>query len=125
MSGLPEHIVELVDQSYDGNYDFNRRAFTAALWFVGQWRSEDDYVDFVSTSGLAVGYTRNDLERRLRKTYQDAENKYDPAFAGGSAPAGFAEEMAELYKAVDESKLPKRAVALALIQHAVNLQAYK
>lgn len=117
---LPDHIAGLVDQAYDGNSDFNRRAFTVALWFVGHELSEDAYVDFVSTSGVGIGYPRNDLTKRLRKTYQDAEDKYDPARAGGSLPPGFADEMAALYEAIDGSTRRDKLHALALVQHAIN-----
>ncbi|WP_326544660.1 hypothetical protein QGN31_23355 [Mycobacterium sp. 2-64] len=120
MPGPPDHIAELVENAYNGNSDFNSRAFTAALWFVGHDLSEDDYVDYVSTSGIGIGYQRNDLTKRLRKTYQDAEDKYDPALAGGSAPPGFAEKMAELYEAIEGSTRRDKAHALALVQHAIN-----
>jgi hypothetical protein len=118
---LPPHIAELLDSGFNGNSDFNLRAFKAALWFVGHDLSEDTYVDFVSTSGISLGYRRNDLGKRLRKTYLDAEDKYDPALAGGSAAPGFADEMAKLYEAV-ESGYTKRdkAHVLALIQHSIN-----
>jgi hypothetical protein len=118
---LPAHIEELADQAYDGNYDFNRRAFSIALWFVGHDMSEDAYVDFMSSSGLAVGYKRNDLGKRLRKTYQDAEDKYDPALAGGRTAPGFADEMIELLNAVECGYTRRnKAHVLALIQHALN-----
>jgi len=121
MPALPDHVAALVEQAYDGNYDFNRRAFTAALWFVGHELSEDDYVDYVSTSGLALGYQRNDLEKRLRKTYLDAEDKYEPSLAGGSPGLRFTEEMAELYDSIESGYTRRdKAHVLALVQHAIN-----
>ena len=66
MSGVPDHIAELVESAYNGNHDFNSRAFRVALWFVGHDLDEDAYVDFVSTSGIGIGYKRNDLTKRLR-----------------------------------------------------------
>lgn len=120
-SRLPSHITALVDYGYNGNNDFNSRLFTVALWFVGHDLSEDDYFDFVSTSSICVGYKRNDLGKRIRKTYLDAEDKYDPALAGGSAAPGFAEDMTELLTAVEaDPKHKNKAVCLALIQHAIN-----
>ncbi len=120
-AAVPPHIAELVENAFNGNSDFNSRAFTVALWFVGHELDEDTYVDFVSTSGIGVGYPRNDLTKRLRRTYQDAEDKYDPALAGGSLPPGFAEEMAELLKAVESGYSRRdKAHVVALIQHAIN-----
>lgn len=75
----------------------------------------------MSASGIGVGYKRNDLTKRLRKTYQDAEDKYDPSLAGGSPDPGFAEKMTRLLNAVEsDPKQPGRTVVLALIQHAIN-----
>jgi len=121
MTDIPPHIAELVDDAFNSNSDFNRRAFTVALWFVGHELSEDAYVDFVSTSGIGVGYKRNDLTKRLRKTYQDAEGKYDPALAVGSVPPGFAEEMQALYDHLEEHYHKRnRRYVLALVQRAIN-----
>jgi hypothetical protein len=118
---LPDYITELVENAFDGNSDFNSRAFRVALWFVGHEMSEDAYVDFVSTSGIGVGYTRNDLTKRLRKTYQDAEDKYDPALASGSAATGFAEQMQNLYNQLDECYHKRnRRYVLALVQRSIN-----
>lgn len=118
---VPDHVAELLECSYDGNDDFNRRVFTAALWFVGHSVSEDDYVDYVSSSDIGLSYPRKDLGKRLAKTYADAEEKFDPALAGGSVPPGFADEMTLLYKAVDsEPKFPNKKLVLALIQHSLN-----
>jgi len=118
---VPDHIAELAEDSCDSNFDFNSRVFRIALWFVGHGLTEDEYVDYVSTAGIGISYKRNDLLRRLAKTYLDAEDKYDPALAGGVVRPGFADEMTELLESIRaDPKQPNKTVVLALVQHSIN-----
>ena len=123
-SDYPPHIEDLADAPFD-HHDFNRRAFTIALWFVGH-QDEDAFVEFINSRPLGDGYPRaHRLESAVRSVYASAGKKYDPSLAsGGRMSVG--EQLAELRSEVEKSLIDQvdKQVLLALVDHAIERGAY-
>lgn len=115
----PAHILDLANDSYGSRSDFNRRVFLLGLWFRGQGYDEDAAADWVVAN---VDYDGKPKGHRplVRHSVSRAYEKYDPALAGGSAAADFAEKMTGLYDRVEASTVKDKVYLLGLIQHAIN-----
>ncbi|MBS4103965.1 hypothetical protein [Tsukamurella paurometabola] len=119
MQNLPDNLREQADQPYDDHKDWWARACRIAQWAVAHDVDEDEFTDWMLSSGMVVDYDRpTRLEQQIRSSFSWVVDSWDHSHQPKNPEilSEVAEFIAALEAAEDKRGLNKRCL-LALARH--------